>query len=104
MSAMTEVDLLRTVVEMAKWNHWLVHHQRPARTEKGWRSAIQGDSGFPDLVLARDGRVLFVELKSERGRLSDGQLRWQGALTGRGRWKLWRPRDLDSGWIERELR
>ena len=30
---------------------------------------MQGDTGFPDLVIARDGQVIFAELKSAKGRL-----------------------------------
>jgi len=91
---MLEADLLRTVVEMAHLFGWLVHHDRPALTEKGWRTAVQGDAGFPDLVLARDGRVLIVELKAEGRRLTAEQVAWQDAL---GRFAdVWYPSDLDD--------
>lgn len=50
---------------------------------------MQGHPGFPDLVLARNGEVLFVELKSEKGKLSPEQRDWLAHTNGR----LWRPAD-----------
>ncbi len=35
--------------------HWRIAHFRPAKTEKGWRTPMTGDVGFPDLVIARWG-------------------------------------------------
>jgi len=60
---------------------------------------MQGDVGFPDLVLARAGKVIFAELKSETGKLSPTQREWANAL---GTLRIWRPRDIDL--IEAELR
>lgn len=40
--------------------------------------------GSPDLVGAVNGRVLAVELKSDRGRLSPEQLQWHAAAERRG--------------------
>ena len=77
---MNEAQFTTIVIEMAKALGWLVYHQRPARTAKGWRTALQGHAGFPDLVLAKDGRVIFAELKSAKGRLSDAQKGWLEAL------------------------
>ena len=95
----TEAEFIGAVIEMARLLGWRVHHGRPGRTVKGWRTPIQGDMGFPDLVLVRGGRLLFVELKTERGRLSEGQKDWLQALGGCvGRAHLWRPRD----WVEIE--
>jgi hypothetical protein len=52
-----------------------------AATDRGWRVYHTHDSrrsepGFPDLVLCRPPRVLFVELKVGRRRLSDDQVAW----------------------------
>ena len=82
--AKTEAQFLREVIEMAQGFGWLVSHQRPAWTEKGWRTAIQGDPGFPDLVLTRPHpqapRLLLIELKTERGKLTPAQQEWRSAL------------------------
>lgn len=88
---MSEDDFKDQVIKEAKDRGWLVVHFRPARTAKGYRTAIQGDKGYPDLTLARDGRVLFAELKSETGRASVEQKQWLHHLGTRA--YLWRPSD-----------
>ena len=88
----TEAEFQRLVVEAAQLHGWHVAHFRPARTQSGgWATPMQGDKGFPDLVMARGGRVIFAELKSEKGRLTDEQRSWMGALTGRPEysWNTW---------------
>lgn len=91
---MTEADLQRAVVELARLTGWRVAHFRPARTEHGWRTPVAADgAGFPDLVLARD-RLLFVELKADRGRLTDDQQVWLDRLEHAGAdARVWRPAD-----------
>lgn len=104
-SAMTETELKDAVIEMAQRFGWLVHHDRPARTDKGWRTAIQGHQGFPDFVAARGGVTLFREFKTVRGKLTADQEAWLNALgfdpaeTG-----VWRPSHLMDGTIHQTLR
>jgi hypothetical protein len=97
---MSEDDLQERIIEAAEANGWRVVHHRPAKTAKGWRTAVQGHAGFPDLVLARDGVVIVAELKSRTGRPSADQKRWLAALGVHAR--LWRPADWPA--IEKELR
>ena len=83
--AMSEEDLLTCCINLAQLLGWRVAHFRPARTAKGWRTAMQGDTGFPDLVLVepRDRwmrPIMWVELKSEKGTLSPDQEAWRDAL------------------------
>jgi hypothetical protein len=60
--------------------------------------------GWPDLTIIGT-RVLFRELKSEIGGLSTEQRRVGARLRAAGAdWACWRPRDLHSGRVERELR
>ena len=93
----SEATFTARVVALARANGWLVMHQRPACTARGWRTAVQGDAGFPDLVLVRPnargaGRILFVELKTDTGRPSESQLRWAETLLRAGaEYHLWRP-------------
>jgi hypothetical protein len=61
---------------------------------------MTGHRGFPDLVLARHGRVLLAELKADGGRLGPGQPEWLAALGDHGR--LWRPTQWDA--VLEELR
>jgi hypothetical protein len=89
----TEADFQRLVIDYARLRGWRVHHSRPAQYQSGrWATHIQGDPGFPDLVLARRGVVIFAEMKAERGRLSDHQETWRAALAAH----VWRPSDWDQ--------
>jgi hypothetical protein len=102
----SEDAFLRLVLDYARLRGWRVAHFRPARTARGWRTAVQGDgAGFPDLVLVRlDGdrlRVIFAELKTERSQIDDNQQTWADLLShakGDVEYYLWRP----SKWKEIE--
>jgi len=101
-----ERHLQNAIVKAARLLGWLVHHTRPALSQTGrWHTPLQGHRGFPDLVLvypAQDENeqtaVIFAELKSERGRVSDAQRCWQEALMrAQGvEYYIWRPSDLPS--------
>ena len=77
----------------------------------GWRhfhtyDSRRSPSGWPDLVLVnvRQGRLLFRELKTERGRVSPAQEVWLAHLVAVGQdAAVWRPRDWVSGRVQREL-
>lgn len=82
---MTESQLQDAVIELARLLGYRVAHFRPAKTEQGWRTPVQGDGkGFPDLVLARPGRLIFLELKSKVGRLTVEQRAWLELLGAAG--------------------
>lgn len=91
---LTEAQFTETVVELAKFHGWMVSHFRPAWTERGWRTPLQGHAGFPDLVLARGGEVLIVELKTVKGKTTKQQIKW-GEEIG-NQYRLWRPTDMDE--------
>jgi VRR-NUC domain len=88
---LSEADLQRRIIDTATRLGWMVSHTRPACTSHGWRTPVTGHRGAPDLLLARGGRCLLVELKSQSGRLGPGQRDWLEALGGHGR--LWTPAD-----------
>jgi len=89
---MTEDAFLKQVIDLAKLRGWQVHHARPGRTLKGWRTPVQGDAGFPDLVLCRPPQTIFVELKTDKGRLRRNQEVWLRLLRAAGqRAHVWRP-------------
>ena len=101
---MPERDFTQRVIRYARLRGWLVHHCRPSRMASGrWATAIQGDAGFPDLVLSREGVVIFGELKREsRGVLSAEQRSWLEALAGEQvQVYVWKPSDWER--IERLL-
>ncbi|MBM3940449.1 MAG: VRR-NUC domain-containing protein [SAR202 cluster bacterium] len=83
--AMSEAEFQAVVVELARLEGWLVYHTRDSRG-----SAV----GFPDLVMVHPtaSRVVFAELKSERGKLSMAQMQWMTALLRAGAESyIWRP-------------
>lgn len=103
---MSEDDLLGAVLDMAAVHGIRTVHFRAAKTERGWRTPVQGDGkGWPDLVLVGPRGVLFRELKSRAGLPTAEQQAWLGALGDAGQNAgVWRPADLRSGRILTELR
>ena len=96
---LSERDFQDNVIELAQTLGWVVHHDRPARQGEGWVTPIQGDPGFPDLVLAKGGRVIFAELKSEKGKVTDDQEAWLLELPNgypESNVFVWRPSDLEQ--------
>lgn len=103
---MTEAQLERAILELAGLLGWRRAHFRPAQLRSGrWATHMSGDTGFPDLVLVRDGRLLFVELKAERGEASPEQVRWLEVLSGVHGIEvcLWRPADWLYGPVKATL-
>lgn len=70
------------------------------------RDSRGSDQGWPDLVIGggRSGRVIFRELKREGKDPTPAQRAWLGILTAAGLDAgVWRPSDLLSGRVAREL-
>lgn len=92
---MREKDLQSQVEKLARSCGWLVYHTHDSR---------RSGPGFPDLVLVRGRRVLWRELKTMKGRASEHQLAWLGALGAAGQDAgIWRPLDWFDGTISKEL-
>lgn len=101
-SVMSEAEFTRGVVNIARELDWLAYHTQ---------RSMQSEPGFPDVVLIRPPRVIFAELKREKGgrlsrprwnkagsRLLPGQTTWKEALEAcpGSEYYLWRPSDLDA--------
>ena len=77
---MTEAELLLAVKETAAVCGYLSYHTHDSR---------RSDPGFPDLVLVHPRRpraespIVFLELKSAKGRVTSEQAAWLGALNQR---------------------
>jgi hypothetical protein len=89
-AAMPEKALLAQIRGLAKAHSWLTYHVFDAR---------RSEEGYPDLTLVKPGRLIFAELKSEKGKLSHEQAVWLDML----RHSIpgievycWRPRDLPT--------
>lgn len=104
---MSESELQSAIIGLAKLLGWRVAHFRSANTTQGWMTPVAADGkGFPDLCMVKDDRLLFVELKTDRGRLSPEQDEWIAALQdsrGCGVY-VFRPRDWLNGTVDAVLR
>ena len=85
----------KSVVELAEMLKWRVFHVPDSRKVT--------DPGWPDLVLSRNGTVLFRELKVKRNVTSPDQKYWLNQLRQSGAdVAVWHPLDWDE--IEETLR
>lgn len=119
----SEKQLQNAVIEEARLRGWRVAHFRPARVMRGgkeiYETPVAADGkGFPDLVLVRPPRLMFVEMKSHIGKASPEQLTWLSdlskcAVVVNGDYPpeealvevyVWRPNDWESGVISRRLK
>lgn len=87
--AVTERELTTYVRDLAKLYRWRRYHT--------WLSK-HSPAGFPDEVLVRPPRLVFAELKSDRGKLSAEQEAWLDDLRAVPGVEvyLWRPADMDE--------
>tara|TARA_R110000744_G_scaffold112956_1_gene211702 strand:+ start:277 stop:606 length:330 start_codon:yes stop_codon:yes gene_type:complete len=88
-STMSETTFLNWVMDLANQATWLVYHTHDSR---------RSQPGFPDLTMAKGGRLIFAELKSEKGRVSPHQQVWLNQLEKiKGvEVYLWRPSHIDE--------
>jgi hypothetical protein len=94
--AESEREFQREVIKIAKSLGWYVYHALPGQGRNKHLTLFIGKRGFPDLVLCRPPRLLFVELKSGTGKLSTDQQEWLEALRACGvEVYVWRPWDLE---------
>lgn len=91
----TERSFQASVIEICKllsiaWYH--THDSR--RSNRGW----------PDLAMVGKRGFITRELKTASGRLTTEQQYWGLMLRAAGvSWDVWRPADLHSGRVQREL-
>ncbi|MGI3211834.1 VRR-NUC domain-containing protein [Roseovarius tibetensis] len=100
-----EADLQRAVVSALRFalpKTAIIHHCANEVTEPGPRGAKRQailvgmgvHPGFADLMILSDGRVLFLELKAPKGRLSPAQATFRDAVQAQGfGWALVRSLD-----------
>ncbi len=85
----TERDLREQVRHLCKVMGWKFHFT--------WTS-IHSPRGMPDLILCKPPRLIFAELKTEKGIVSPAQQEWLDLLaqcTGVECY-LWRPGDVEN--------
>ena len=83
-AALTEAEWVSEIMVYAHAHHWFAAHFRPARTDKGYRTALSGDVGVPDIICARGGRVVLIECKAQgkKGTTTAYQRAWLEASGG----------------------
>ena len=93
----SEKDFLKTIIDYAHLRGWSIAHFRTSMTQSGrWATAVQADgAGFPDLVIVRE-KVIYAEVKANKGRLSPDQVEWRERLLGAHQtYYCWMPSDWD---------
>ncbi len=86
-ASMTERQWQRLVVDMARMHGWACFHPYDSR---------HSVAGYPDLTLIK-GRIVFAELKRERGRVSAAQEVWLAAIKAAGgECYVWKPSQWDE--------
>ena len=103
--AETERDFQRSVMELAELSGWESLHVRTSMQQGRYLTATTGTmaKGWPDLVLVHRSRqrLIFAELKADKGRLRPDQSRvlsllWQlveGPTRGWAEVHVWHPKD-----------
>jgi hypothetical protein len=90
-----EKNFQAAVIELITYRQLWCFHIVDSRT---------APAGWPDLTILGQGGALYRELKTATGRLSKDQKRVIGLLEAAGQnVKVWRPADLQSGLVVREL-
>lgn len=85
---LSERDFTSQIRDVARTFGYLRYH--------AWL-AKHSPAGFPDEVLVRPPRIVFAELKAEKGKVSQAQMDWLDQLAACGlEVYLWRPGMLDE--------
>jgi hypothetical protein len=83
----SEKEWQRAICNRADWLGWHWYHTHDSR---------RSPAGFPDLVLVRRDRLIFAELKTDKGRVRPPQHHWLQLLEQTmSEVYVWRPRDYD---------
>lgn len=89
---MTESQLQASILDLCRTYRLMVFHIRDSRTSVG--------VGFPDLVIAGPGGVIFRELKNATLQPTPEQMTWLGTLEAGGAdVGMWRPAHWYDGTI-----
>ncbi len=74
---LSERQFQQSVIEWATTYGWQVHGERPGLYADGrWATMVQGQAGYPDLVLCRPPRLIFAELKVAKNKPTPLQNAW----------------------------
>lgn len=95
---MREAAFAHQIEYLLELHRWLWCHYEPAVRQSGrWATPLRGHKGAPDYMAVRDGRLIFVEIKGDRGRVSNEQAAWMCELMDAGiETHLWYPHDIEA--------
>jgi hypothetical protein len=95
MTGHPERDWQKQVYSVAKLYGWATYH--PPDVDPRRVGGVPYEKGWPDLTLAKPGRVLFVELKAHGNYPSAEQRKWLALLDAAGlEVGVWWPKDLPT--------
>lgn len=91
-AALSEANLQRHVVALARQLDYLVYHAHDSR---------HSAAGFPDLIAIRGAEMFVIECKREKGKLTADQWEWLNAFTNMGSYAfVLRPRHWFAGKVD----
>lgn len=84
----TEKQFRQMVIDACKLFGWAYYFT--------WNS-LHSPAGFPDLVLVKGDRLIFAELKSDKGKVSEVQRLWLcDLIQTKTEVYIWRPGDMEE--------
>ena len=72
---MKESDIRKLLRDYLRWHGWHVHHNL---------AGLGTYPGISDLTCIKDGRVVWLEVKTPSGRQSEGQVKFQQKVEAAG--------------------
>ena len=86
-SRVSEADLQKAICDAATLFGWKIFSVRRSAVpgKRGPVSVVTNDGkGYPDLTLIHpvQGRILFIECKSEYGKITEDHKKWEGWIMG----------------------
>jgi VRR-NUC domain len=107
---LNEREFTRAVIGLAQQLGWKTAHFsntiRVVRRKSGYATIPDSQAaGFPDLVLVKDDRIIFAELKAKRGSVTEAQYEWLRTLEKAGaETHIWREHIDWPGNVSKALR
>jgi hypothetical protein len=95
----TEADFQRQVTDLATRLGWSwLHIERMGDVSGRWRTPVSGPlgTGWPDLVLICRDKLIFAELKAQKGYLTEFQRTVMRELVRVAPYYVWRPSDFNQ--------
>jgi len=88
LKGISEKEFTRQVIQLARTFQYAVYHTFMSK----W-----SEKGYPDCCFAKPGRLIFAELKSEAGKVSEKQQEWLDILRAAGaETYLWKPSQFEE--------